>query len=469
MEKLDVIKSSQEPNKRNLWLDGDELKYYSSKGWITISSKNGGGNIPDIPSNNVTKAELSVTDEQLAEVQQNGSVTLSSIPLEENADIIDLRNREYIMDTFTKILSYDGTTVYLSPNKLNGIISIIESGDNGVIYSINSDQSLYRTYTVIIDIDKYAQLISEGKIVLDHLTIEDPKDAIIIKIQGTQVEYTLNRTVTEDNNYKYTMIDVSTVTYSGTGIPTTTELGEEAVILVATHTISKTNEVPMSIMTETLDLQKEFVFLGIGTSDEIKESNLKNIAKYSMSHFPVHIDYGFGVGNYLPSSGGFAHVTTSYGNEVFYDINIDGSVVKNEEYVKPNEPYTVLLSTEQIGQALSDVIASHVMLCGEVVVKGSTGLVTYFRTLDSTSSTLFFSSNRKDGRHSVLSYDVSAKTFTFSVLNNPISPASTTAFGGVKKISAIADLVVDSANAEIIAGKINDILAGLRTAGLLQE
>lgn len=47
--------------------------------------------------------------------------------------------------------------------------------------------------------------------------------------------------------------------------------------------------------------------------------------------------------------------------------------------------------------------------------------------------------------------------------------ASTSAIGGVKMASAIADLVVDSANAEIIAGKVNDLLAALRTSGVLHS
>lgn len=47
--------------------------------------------------------------------------------------------------------------------------------------------------------------------------------------------------------------------------------------------------------------------------------------------------------------------------------------------------------------------------------------------------------------------------------------ASTSARGGVLMATAVADLIVDSANAEIIAGKVNDLLAALRAAGILQS
>lgn len=61
---------------------------------------------------------------------------------------------------------------------------------------------------------------------------------------------------------------------------------------------------------------------------------------------------------------------------------------------------------------------------------------------------------------------MSTKTISSAVVNLPL-PAATTQIGAVKKVSAIKDLVTDSATAESVASKVNDILVALRTAGIL--
>lgn len=161
-----------------------------------------------------------------------------------------------------------------------------------------------------------------------------------------------------------------------------------------------------------IGLAPEIVALEIGDSDQVKQSNLD---KLKNGFFFTQLDYGYGVGTWQSSVGGFAHVTTAYGNEVFYKINMDGSVTKDEDYIKPNEPYSLQLTAEQIEVPLDDVTASHMMSCGEIIVIGSTGPITYTRTVDSTAAAYYFVSTKKDGTTQVLTYTVANKTITASV------------------------------------------------------
>lgn len=205
--------------------------------------------------------------------------------------------------------------------------------------------------------------------------------------------------------------------------------------------------------------------LQIGDSDAVKQSNLKELQGIA-GFFFTELDYGYGVGTYQSSTGGFAHVVTAHDNDAYYDIAADGSITKNDSYISPNEPYTVNLTSEQVGVALDDVTASKVNKCGEITITGSTGPITYTRTSDSTSAAIYFISDRKDGKVTLLTYIVSTKTISSAVVNLPL-PATTTQIGAVKKVSAIEDLVTDSVTAESVAYKVNDILAALRTAGIL--
>ena len=209
-----------------------------------------------------------------------------------------------------------------------------------------------------------------------------------------------------------------------------------------------------------------YLQLQIGDSDAVKQSNLKELQGIA-GFFFTELDYGYGVGTYQSSTGGFAHVVTAHDNDAYYDIAADGSITKNDSYISPNEPYTVNLTSEQVDVALDDVTASKVNKCGEITITGSTGPITYTRTSDSTSAAIYFISDRKDGKVTLLTYIVSTKTISSAVVNLPLPAATTTQIGAVKKVSAIEDLVTDSATAESVAYKVNDILAALRTAGIL--
>lgn len=81
--------------------------------------------------------------------------------------------------------------------------------------------------------------------------------------------------------------------------------------------------------------------LEIGNSDVVKERNLKKLRRVTVKTnvFSVHIDYGIGVGSWVDSVGGFAHITTAQGKEAYYDINKDGSVIADTDYVTPISLY----------------------------------------------------------------------------------------------------------------------------------
>lgn len=209
------------------------------------------------------------------------------------------------------------------------------------------------------------------------------------------------------------------------------------------------------------------VELEIGDSNEIKEHNLNNLVQ---GHFFTHLDYGYGVGTFQPKIGGFAHVTTAYRNEVFYSIKDDGSIIKDEDYIKPNEPYTIQLDPNDIGKPLEDVMASHILNCGEIIVNGVTGPITYTRSVDSTESMIYFISSKKDNSFQILTYNVSSKTITSAISKYAVPAATKSSIGGVKAMTNIADVVNGSTTqdtVDVLVGTVNSLLSQLRAVGLI--
>ena len=86
----------------------------------------------------------------------------------------------------------------------------------------------------------------------------------------------------------------------------------------------------------------EGVELEIGDSDEVMSRNLEKLRRVTVKTnvFHTHIDYGIGVGSWTDNVGGFAHITTAQGHEAYYDINADGSVLVNENYISPISIYS---------------------------------------------------------------------------------------------------------------------------------
>lgn len=209
--------------------------------------------------------------------------------------------------------------------------------------------------------------------------------------------------------------------------------------------------------------------LQIGNSAEVKQHNLKELQGIA-GFFFTELDYGYGVGTYQSSTGGFAHVVTAHDNNTYYDIAADGSIAKNDDYISPNEPYTIQLDSNDIGKPLEDVMASHILNCGEIIVNGVTGPVTYTRSVDSTESMIYFISSKKDNSFQILTYNVSSKTITSAISKYAVPAATKSSIGGVKAMPNIADVVNGSTTqdtVDILVETVNSLLSKLRAAGLI--
>lgn len=209
--------------------------------------------------------------------------------------------------------------------------------------------------------------------------------------------------------------------------------------------------------------------LQIGNSAEVKQHNLKELQGIA-GFFFTELDYGYGVGTYQSSTGGFAHVVTAHDNNTYYDIAADGSIAKNDDYISPNEPYTIQLDSTDIGKPLEDVMASHILNCGEIIVNGVTGPITYTRSVDSTESMIYFISSKKDNSFQILTYNVSSKTITSAISKYTVPAATKSSIGGVKAMPNIADVVNGSTTqdtVDILVETVNSLLSKLRAAGLI--
>lgn len=209
--------------------------------------------------------------------------------------------------------------------------------------------------------------------------------------------------------------------------------------------------------------------LQIGNSAEVKQHNLKELQGIA-GFFFTELDYGYGVGTYQSSTGGFAHVVTAHDNNTYYDIAADGSIAKNDDYISPNEPYTIQLDSNDIGKPLEDVMASHILNCGEIIVNGVTGPITYTRSVDSTESMIYFISSKKDNSFQILTYNVSSKTITSAISKYAVPAATKSSIGGVKAMPNIADVVNGSTTqdtVDILVETVNSLLSKLRAAGLI--
>lgn len=215
------------------------------------------------------------------------------------------------------------------------------------------------------------------------------------------------------------------------------------------------------------DIPVDIIGLEIGNNVDVKNHNLALLNKYNLPYFFTQLDYGYGVGTFNSSNGGFIHIINAYGNDIFYTISTDGSISKKEDYIKPNEPYSVILTSDKIDVVLDNITADKVAKCGEIIITGTTGTVTYTRTADSTPTAIYFSDERKDGKITVLTYTASTKKITSAVINPYLPTARTSTIGGVKRGSPIDNIEVSSATVESVANKVNELLAVLRSAGMI--
>lgn len=332
---------------------------------------------------------------------------------------------------------YKGTMKYFN----NGVWTTVGGTGGGINPDVSSN---------ILEVDltegQFLSILGGNTVVINVEEANTSYD--VIKLRVVNHSYFLSRTIQANGTARYI---TETITVEG----------ETSVINQIQAVVSQG---VISFSTKFVRIP-EIIKLEIGNTDTIKAHNLEQLKN---GFFFTQLDYGYGVGTWQSSTGGFAHVTTAYGNEVFYTINIDGSIVKDEDYIKPNEPYTIQLESSQIGTPIDDITASHVLKCGEIIIDGSTGPVTYTRSVDSTPTAIYFTSSKKNDTLQVLTYTVSTKTFTSSVANQKYTlPAATkTTLGGVKAGTNIADLNT-SADLATVIGTVNGLLAQLRAAGVL--
>lgn len=171
--------------------------------------------------------------------------------------------------------------------------------------------------------------------------------------------------------------------------------------------------------------EQSVVELEIGDSDEIKANNLKKLQSIQTNNhtFFTNINYGYGTASWLPATGGTALIITSEGYAVKYLISIKGVVSKDKEFI------------------LKDFLTE---LNNKVdKVKGKQ-----------------LSSN---------DYTTAEKNKLANLQNYTLPTATKNILGGVKAITNIVDLNVDTATTSQIAVVINNLLDQLRTSGIIQS
>lgn len=167
------------------------------------------------------------------------------------------------------------------------------------------------------------------------------------------------------------------------------------------------------------------VKLEIGDSDEIKTNNLKKLQSIQTNDhtFFTDINYGYGTASWLPATGGTALIITSEGYAVKYTISKDGEITKGEEF-------TLKDFTSELNNKVDKVKGKQL------------------------------SSN---------DYTTTEKNKLANLQNFTLEVATKTKIGGVKAITNIADLNIDTATTGQIAGVINNLLGQLRTSGIIQS
>lgn len=173
-----------------------------------------------------------------------------------------------------------------------------------------------------------------------------------------------------------------------------------------------------------LGSKQDVVELEIGDSNEIKANNLKKLQSIQTNDhtFFTDINYGYGTASWLPATGGTALIITSEGHAVKYTISKDGEVIKGEEF-------TLKDFTSELNNKVDKVEGKQL------------------------------SSN---------DYTTAEKNKLANLQNYTLPTATKNILGGVKAITNIADLDVDTATIGQVARVVNNLLAQFRTSGLIQ-
>lgn len=334
--------------------------------------------------------------------------------------------------------------------------------DNGVIkyYSskgwkplqLNIDQdnipSIAKILTVEITEAQFNKLLIGEQLVINIKEADSSYDILLLKAE--KHKYFLSRVIQTNGTAKYIQDTISI-------------MNSNAVLNTIEAVVSKGVVTMHSLR---VGLAPEIVELEIGNSEDIKEANLVILNNLSQNHFFTSLDYGYGVGTWQSANGGFAHVTTAYGNEVFYNIDIDGSVTKDDNYIKPNEPYSIKINSDKIGKPVDEITATKIIKCGEIIIEGSSGLITYTKSISSTTAYKYFFSISVVGLVDLLIFTVSTKTLISNTVYAKQPLATKTTPGLVKAGTNIA-LLAEDADLPTVRGTVNSLLTQLKNAGIL--
>lgn len=220
--------------------------------------------------------------------------------------------------------------------------------------------------------------------------------------------------------------------------------------------------------------KKGAIELEIGDSETIKSSNLKKLQQIqSVNHaFFTHIDYGFGSADWLPTIGGSALISTADGHEVYYKINKDGSVIRDDSYLKPdtNDVFTLDKNPFSNGSTyqLTDEEYNRVIKASVIRIKSDDGRYdSYFwrasrleyQTIPHTTAAIKYT------YFDTITIDRGLKQLVQSInlRDRTDSAATKTERGSVKAAVNVAD-VTDNDN---LVGAFNQLLVNLRNAGII--
>lgn len=119
-EKLNIVQSTTEPDKRNIWLKDNELKKFGAKGWSTIGGSNTGGG----GGTSTDKDDLYIyIDFNHFNITFNDKLFTPDIN-DSTQDTIVINNKELY------------NTLYNSLFKTNTIVHILSSNENQHIHII---------------------------------------------------------------------------------------------------------------------------------------------------------------------------------------------------------------------------------------------------------------------------------------------------------------------------------------------
>ena len=227
--------------------------------------------------------------------------------------------------------------------ELKTIFSNAEPSNKNVVWvSIVNGVLLQKIYTA-----KGWQIVGSPSITeVAPTSLEEPTDKYIFRISDNQQDLALNIDTAADIGLSKT-VNVHIigrmygVDYDTVGVY---HNGEISAVQGDTHIVFDVNFDTGKITQHSyydLSTYIEGIELEIGNSNEVKQSNLEKLRRVTVKTnvFHAHIDYGIGVGSWTDNVGGFAHIVTSQGHEAYYNIDKDGTVLVDEDYVSPNTLY----------------------------------------------------------------------------------------------------------------------------------